>query len=119
MVSLPWAAGSSFAGIWFGDLGLYLLALRFGRPVFEKSWFKRIVGKKTDFAKSEMWFGDHGAAAILLSRAVPGTRLPTYLMAGLLKVPAGRFIALTAAACVVWVAVLFVFSYHIGMMVIS
>ena len=23
MVSLPWAAGSAFAGIWFGDLGLY------------------------------------------------------------------------------------------------
>lgn len=119
MVSLPWAAGSSFAGIWFGDLGLYLLALRFGRPVFEKSWFKRLFGKKTDLARSEAWFRDHGAAAILLSRAVPGTRLPTYLAAGLLRVPAGRFIAITALACVVWVAALFGISYHIGMMVIS
>jgi membrane protein DedA with SNARE-associated domain len=118
MVSLPWAAGSSFAGIWFGDLGLYLLALRFGRPVFEKSWFKRLVGKKMDLAKSEVWFRDYGSAAILLSRAVPGTRLPTYLTAGLLKVPARRFIAITAAACVGWVVALFVFSYHIGMMVI-
>lgn len=119
MVSLPWAAGSSFAGIWFGDLGLYLLALRFGRPVFEKSWFKRFVGKKLDLHKSETWFRDHGTAALALSRAVPGTRLPTYLVAGLLKVPAGRFIAITAAACVVWVAALFAFSYHVGMMVIS
>ena len=119
MVSLPWAAGSSFAGIWFGDLGLYLLALRFGRPVFEKSWFKRLFGKKTDLARSEAWFRDHGAAAILLSRAVPGTRLPTYLAAGLLRVPAGRFIAITALACVVWVAALFGFSYHIGMMVVA
>ena len=119
MVSLPWAAASSFAGIWFGDLGLYLLALHFGRPLFEKSWFKRLIGKKVDLAKSEAWFRDHGRAAIVLSRAVPGTRLPTYLMAGLLKVPAGRFIAITAAACVVWVAALFAFSYHVGMMVIS
>ena len=119
MVSLPWAAGSSFAGIWFGDLGLYVLALHFGRPMFEKSWFKRLIGKKIELAKSEAWFRDHGAAAILLSRAVPGTRLPTYLMAGLLEVPAVRFIAITAAACVVWVAALFWFSYHVGMMVIS
>src|SRR5581483_6215240 len=119
MVSLPWAAGSSFAGIWFGDLGLYWLALLYGRPVFEKPWFKRLVGKKMDLTRSEAWFRDHGVAAIILSRAVPGTRLPTYLAAGLLKIPAGRFIVITSLACVVWVAALFVFSYHIGMMVIS
>ncbi|HKD04628.1 MAG TPA: VTT domain-containing protein [Bryobacteraceae bacterium] len=118
MVSLPWAAASSFAGIWFGDLGLYLLARRFGRPVFEKSWFKRLIGKKMDLSRSEAWFRDHGATAIMLSRAVPGTRLPTYLTAGLLRVPPGRFIAITAAACVVWVAALFWVSWHIGMMVL-
>ena len=36
MVSLPWAAGSSFAGIWFGDLGLYFLGLQLGRPVLDE-----------------------------------------------------------------------------------
>ena len=35
MLSLPWAAGSSFAGIWFGDLSLYFLAMHFVRPIFE------------------------------------------------------------------------------------
>jgi len=40
MISLPWAAGSSFAGIWLGDLGLYWLALHYGRSVFERRWFK-------------------------------------------------------------------------------
>lgn len=118
MVSLPWAAGSSFAGIWFGDLGLYFLALRFGRPVFEKPWFKRFLGK-VDLGRSEGWFQNHGTLAILLSRMIPGTRLPTYLAAGLLRVPASRFVVLTAAACVAWVAALFWFSYHVGMMVIS
>src|SRR5207248_600046 len=54
-----------------------------------------------------------------LSRAIPGTRLPTYLAAGLLKVPASRFLGFTAAACVVWVSVLFWLSYHVGMMVLS
>jgi membrane protein DedA with SNARE-associated domain len=119
MVSLAWAAGSSFAGIWLGDLGLYFLALHFGRPVLQKSWFRRFVGKNLDLAKSEGWFQSHGTLAILISRMIPGTRLPTYLAAGLLKVPARRFVAVTAGACALWVAGLFWFSYHIGMMVIS
>ena len=119
MVTLPWAAASSFAGIWIGDFGLYVLARHFGRPVFERLWFKRLIGKKIDLARSEGWFRDHGTAAIVISRAVPGTRLPTYLAAGLLKVPLVRFLTITGAACVIWVAVLFGFSYHVGMMVIS
>jgi membrane protein DedA with SNARE-associated domain len=118
MVSLPWAAGSSFAGVWFGDLGLYFLALRFGRPVLDRSWFKRLMGK-VDLRRSEGWFRNHGAVAIFLSRAIPGTRLPTYLAAGLFKVPASRFLTFTGAACLIWVAVLFWLSYHVGMMVIS
>jgi len=119
MVALPWAAASSFAGIWIGDFGLYVLARHFGRPVLEKFWFKRLIGKKIDLTRSEGWFQDHGTAAIVLSRGIPGTRLPTYLAAGLLKVPVVRFLAITGSACVVWVAVLFGFSYHVGMMVIS
>src|SRR5690348_12615575 len=95
MVSLAWAAASSFAGIWLGDLGLYFLALHFGRPVLQKPWFKRWVSKKVDLKKSEGWFQSHGALAIVISRMIPGTRLPTYLAAGLLKVPAGRFLAVT------------------------
>ena len=119
MISLPWAAGSSFAGIWLGDVGLYWLALYYGRPVFERRWFKKLLGKKIDLSRSESWFQNHGSAAILLSRAVPGTRLPTYLAAGLLKVPAIRFLTMTAAACAAWIVVLFWVSYHAGMMVIS
>lgn len=119
MVSLTWAAGASFAGIWIGDLGLYWIALRWGRPVFDRTWFRRLVSKKLDLRRSEDWFQHHGTAAILLSRAIPGTRLPTYLAAGLLKIPAVRFAAITAGACAVWVAALFGFSYHVGMMVIS
>lgn len=119
MVSLPWAAASSFAGIWLGDLGLYWLAFHYGRTVFDRRWFKKLLGKKIDLSRSEAWFQNHGSAAIVFSRAIPGTRLPTYLAAGLLRVPAIRFLTITAAACAAWVAVLFWISYHAGMMVIS
>ena len=118
MVSLPWAATASFAGIWFGDLGLYFIARRYGRPVLDRAWFKWLVNKELDLRRSEAWFQDHGTAAIVISRAIPGTRLPTYLAAGLLQIPASRFALMTALACAIWVTVLFGFSYHVGMMVI-
>lgn len=119
MITLEWAAGSSFAGIWLGDLGLYALALRFGRPVFEKPWFRRMIGKNLDLMKSEAWFQKHGTAAIVLSRAVPGTRLPTYLVAGLLRISPSRFLPITALACAVWVAALFAVTYRLGMAVLD
>jgi membrane protein DedA with SNARE-associated domain len=119
MVSLPLAAAATFAGIWIGDLGLYFIARWYGRPVFERAWFKRLVSRRLDLRRSEAWFQDHGTAAILISRAIPGTRLPTYLAAGLLKIPASRFVLMTALACAIWVTALFGFSYHVGMMAIS
>jgi pimeloyl-ACP methyl ester carboxylesterase len=50
------------------------------------------------------WAGrrDLGAAAILASRFVPGTRLPTYVAAGAVHYPALRFSVLLAAAAAVW-----------------
>lgn len=119
MISLPWAASSSFAGIWLGDLALYLIARHFGRRILDRSWFKQFFGRHLDLQQSETWFQNHGTSVIALSRAVPGTRLPTYLAAGFLRIPAFRFFAISAIACTVWVAVLFTTSYHLGMMVHS
>ena len=118
MIPLAWAAGTSFAGLWVGDLALYFLALWLGRPLLDNRWFKRVLGK-VDLRQSEAWFRDHGATAIIISRAIPGTRLPTYLAAGLTRLPAIRFISITGMACFVWVGLLFWLSYHAGMMVID
>jgi hypothetical protein len=46
---------------------------------------------------------------LVFSRLVPGARLPTYLAAGLLRVPLPRFLFITGVASCVWtVAILFV-----------
>src|SRR5262249_7742436 len=42
------------------------------------------------------------------------TRLPTYLAAGLLKLPVGRFLGASALACAAWVALLFALTYRVG-----
>ena len=119
MVSLSWAAGASFLAIWLGDLGLYALAFFYGRALLEKSWFKRLFGKRLRLDPTEAWFQKHGIVALLLSRAIPPARLPTYVVSGLLRVPVARFVTITAATCAAWVAALFWFSYHVGMMGIA
>ncbi|MEM7350292.1 MAG: alpha/beta fold hydrolase, partial [Acidobacteriota bacterium] len=77
------AAFACFLGIFFGDLMLYGLG-RLGRPWLDKAPLKWFVSP-ADVARSTRWFERRGALVIFLSRFIPGTRLPTYVSAGLLR----------------------------------
>ncbi len=99
--SLSWPAAitACFLGIWMGDAGLYALARFAGRSWFERSsWRKFAPG----VARSERWFAARGTAILIFSRFLPGTRLPTYLAAGFLRVSAVRFLLVTGMAALVW-----------------
>jgi membrane protein DedA with SNARE-associated domain len=98
-ISWPAAFAACFLGIWLGDAGLYALARFGGRKWFERSPFRKFSAK---VERSEKWFGERGAAILIFSRVVPGARLPTYLAAGFLRVPAGRFLFVTGSAAFVW-----------------
>ena len=80
-LSWPLAFASCFLGIWLGDLGLYALARLFGRPAIDRFWPRRASGS---LDRSEAWFERHGLLALVICRLIPGTRLPTFLAAGLL-----------------------------------
>src|ERR1051325_11621619 len=104
-ISWPAAFLACFLGIWGGDAGLYTLARYAGRGWFERSSFRRFSLK---VAESERWFAERGTPILIFSRLIPGTRLPTYLAAGFLRVPASRFLYITGVASFVWTfAILF------------
>src|SRR6266478_6196756 len=104
-ISWPAAFAACFLGIWMGDAGLYALARYAGRGWFERSSLRRFTAK---VAESEHWFAERGTSILMLSRLVPGVRLPTYLAAGFLRVPLPRFLLITGVASCVWtVAILF------------
>jgi hypothetical protein len=48
------------------------------------------------------------------SRFIPGARLPTYLAAGFLRVPFGRFLWITGSAVAVWTSLIFGLAVFIG-----
>lgn len=98
-ISWPAAFTACFLGIWMGDAGLYALARFAGRGWFERSAWRKYSAQ---VARSEQWFAARGTPILIFSRLMPGTRLPTYLAAGFLRVPAGRFLRITGVAACVW-----------------
>ena len=107
----PWALGSCFLGIWSGDAGLYGLARFVGRNWFERSSLGRFSGR---IQQSERWFGERGNIILILSRLMPGARLPTYLAAGFLRLPLNRFLLITGVASLVWTIVLLLATQVLG-----
>jgi len=113
--NLTWQAGflGVFLGIWIGDAMLYLLARGIGRPLLQRSWTKRFFNPAA-IARSEQWFAEKGTWLLLSSRFVPGTRLPTYLAAGFLRLPFGRFLFVTGTAVAVWAVGIFLLAKTFG-----
>ena len=110
-ISWPAAFTACFLGIWLGDAGLYALARFAGRSWFEGSRLRKFSAK---VARSEKWFAERGTPILIFSRLVPGARLPTYLAAGFLRVPAPRFLAITGLAAFVWTFAILLLAQSFG-----
>ena len=97
---------TTFLGIWVGDMGLYGLGSSFGRRTAQSRWLQKYL-KPESLAKAEGWFARHGSLALVMSRALPGSRLPLYLAAGALRLPVRLFAKTTAVCSAVWVFAIF------------
>jgi membrane protein DedA with SNARE-associated domain len=101
---------SASLGIWAGDMGLYLLGEKIGGKVGRCGWPTRLVSPAS-LAKAQSWFARRGMVAIILSRFIPGSRLPLYFAAGALKQPAKIFGSVTGVCALVWVGAIFAVSH--------
>src|SRR5215469_4284983 len=64
---------SAFAGLWVGDLGIYVLARQTAPAIRLHPWFKGWFGKSA--ARSPSHHQNTKHLSLALSRFVPGTRL--------------------------------------------
>jgi membrane protein DedA with SNARE-associated domain len=97
---------TAFLGIWMGDMGLYGLGSSFGRRTVQSRWLQK-YWKPESLARAEAWFAKRGSLALVMSRAIPGSRLPLYVAAGALRLPVRRFAGTTAVCSAVWVSAIF------------
>jgi membrane protein DedA with SNARE-associated domain len=100
---------SAFLGIWGGDVGLYWVGATLGGKLEQSKLVKRLVSPEAYF-KARSWFERRGALTIVVSRFIPGSRLPLYIAAGALKQPARLFASVTGICAIVWVSAIFAAS---------
>jgi membrane protein DedA with SNARE-associated domain len=99
------AVAACFAGIFIGDLLLVAAGRVLGRGVLAR-WPLRGRVSDAAVARAERWFAERGAWVIVASRFMPGTRLPTYVAAGVLRMPWRKFSPWFALACALWTPLL-------------
>ncbi len=97
---------SAFLGIWVGDMGLFMVGSSVGRRAANSQWLTRFVSSDS-LCKAQSWFAKRGPLTIVMSRFLPGSRLPLYIAAGALKLPARLFSTITGVCSAVWVAAIF------------
>ena len=97
---------AAFVGIWVGDIGLYSMGSTFRKYTEEWRRFQLFL-KPGSLEKAQAWFARHGSWALVMSRTIPGSRLPLYLAAGALHLPLRRFIQITGICAALWVSMIF------------
>ena len=105
--SLPWTAGvgACLVGLVVGDLLLYAGGRAIGRPVTRVPPLRWLV-RRDELERACRWFTERGPALLLGGRFVPGTRLPTYVAAGVVRMPLLPFSLWILVAAVLWTPLL-------------
>ena len=113
-LSFGFAVLACFAGIFVGDVLLFLIGRWIGRAVVTRAPLRWIIPAGT-LESCSAWLSRNGAAAIAGSRFVPGTRLPTYLAAGVLHTSAKKFLGYFLVAAAVWTPLIVGVSAGLGL----
>jgi membrane protein DedA with SNARE-associated domain len=108
-LELSVALSALYAGIILGDLGLYGI----GRLAFSNRWARRLVPRRRRNLGRE-WVATRMFPIVIVSRFVPGLRLPTYTTLGYLRASFARFAMAAIAATLAWTSGLFFISLKLG-----
>ncbi len=105
--SLPWTAGvgACLVGLVVGDLLLYAGGRLIGWPVTRIAPLRWMI-RQEELERACRWFTERSAALLIGGRFVPGTRLPTYVAAGVVRMPLIRFSLWILVAAVLWTPLL-------------
>jgi membrane protein DedA with SNARE-associated domain len=113
-VAVDIALGSLFVGIVLGDLGLYGL----GRLSARMPWVARLLPERRQEA-IRAWLEGRVFKVVLISRFLPGLRLPTYTTCGFLGADLRQFVLAAVVATICWTSLLFGVSLWVGQVLLD
>ncbi|MBX9585561.1 MAG: DedA family protein [Gemmataceae bacterium] len=99
------------AGVVIGDGFLYGMGRLWGTRLLNLRWVQRRLITPEKRAEIEKNFHDRGIAVLLGARLLPGIRTPIFIMAGVLRVPVGRFLLADGLYAIPGVNLLFWLAY--------
>ncbi len=108
-LSIALALASLYVGIVLGDLGLYGL----GRLSARMPWLARRLPPHRQEAM-RAWFSGRVFKLVLVSRFLPGLRLPTYTTCGFVGADFRQFTLAVVIATTCWTSLLFGVSLKMG-----
>lgn len=113
--SLSWwlAALACTLGVWVSDSLIYFWGLLGRRGLLDRAPLRWFV-KREQIERGAGMFERHGAKVLILSRFMPGSRVPIYLAAGFLHYPFPRFAAWMALAAALWAPVMVWLAMKLG-----
>jgi len=91
----------------------YLAGRAGGRPVIDR-FGRYILLRPHEVDRAEVWFAEHGPAAVFYSRLIPVVRTFISLPAGVAEMPFGTFTLYTIAGCLPWTFALAGVGYALG-----
>ncbi|HEX6312168.1 MAG TPA: VTT domain-containing protein [Acidimicrobiia bacterium] len=112
-VPLPSMIAAAAAGAIVGDSVSYFIGHRWGLALVRR-WdpIRRRLEPRID--RAEVFFADHGGAAVFLGRFVGVVRGVVPVVAGTAGMPYRRFLAWNVAASLVWTAAVVSAGYLVG-----
>jgi membrane protein DedA with SNARE-associated domain len=110
-LSLVIVAG--IAGSLLGAGFNYWLAVKWGRPFFER-YGRYILISQASLERAERFFALHGHISTFVGRLMPGIRQYISLPAGLARMNLALFAVFTALGSGIWVVILAITGYFIG-----
>lgn len=100
-------------GSLLGALFNYWVALKFGRPFFEKYGRYLLVSPRS-LEKADRFFERHGPVSTIIGRLLPGIRQYISFPAGLTRMNILAFCSATVLGAGIWVAALAAMGYWFG-----
>jgi membrane protein DedA with SNARE-associated domain len=112
-MSLSLVIAAGIAGSLLGACFNYWLAVKWGRPLFER-YGRYVLLTPAALEKSEKYFARHGHISTFVGRLLPGIRQYISLPAGLARMNLPLFIVFTTLGAGIWVVILALGGYLIG-----
>jgi len=115
---LSGAVAACAGGIWVGDLGLYGLGYFIGHKRHHWQWLDRIVSPER-IERGKQMFDRYGFWWIVISRFLPGMRLPSYVAAGVVGWSLKTYLIVLAITVWIWTPIICAISYYAGRAVLK